>query len=1053
MAARTDTELVFGGSAARLHGEDTHLLGREAESAGVDAVLRDPDGPRLVLVRGERGVGRTAFVRAAGERLRADGVAVLAVDCVAGDSERPLLLALRVVMVLEEHRSAAARRRTPHKSAGETPSGAVSGPPSGAVSGALSALREGDGTAMAGALAGALAQPAPVVVVVDDAHHADTRSLSLFGELDFGRLPPGARLALTAVHRAGADGPAPGARTGGPGLERLARNPSAYEVALPRLGSGTVAALVAQRLGAVPDDGLVRRVRELSRGIPGAVDALLAAWAEQDAIRVADGHAFLGPGTPPPVLPDDDRYVVALRALGEPCWTVAGALGVLWPLGPAALPLLAAATGLSDREAGDSVGRLVDAGVLDEPSPSDAGAPQGWTFHLPLLAHAVHARLGPWERGRLSAVAVEALWADGATPAATASPVPVPVPKPSPAPSPAAAPWPPPLPPTYLPDRIAEAGSLVAPERAVAELTAAARALYPDLERQGMLRWYLGAVRLIEEPTARSLTVLRYGQAAHGSGDYATARRAAQWVVSAPAEGLEPLALYEAATLLVAATAAERDWAALSEMGAASWWDTTPLPPLATVSGRIQALWQLEKWREALALLGDTEAVWRRTPDSRALLELFGRVAEFVLGRPERFTRALTAPEAPDLPRSKAFAMVVAQLDMLLGTGDLRSATALLEARGLTPELLPAGSRFLLLHLRGRWDEALALARRPLVNGGVLNVVPGHHLLPARTAAVLLARGRVTGAARLIDSARAQGAAGPGAAGPGAAGRGAAGRGAAGRGGTGPGATDDPGASVSGPLEHVLDHVEAEVLRALGDPGRAGRVLRRGLDAADAHGSVYGTDELWASLAEVHAEAGHPRRAAACLERLERLAGRTSGGRTGGGRTGSGRTGSGRTGLLYLLTSARVLRPDSREARARLLEAVELARERGQLFETAVTLSAAARGGAGSAALLYEAYELFGATGAALWRFRTRTAMREAGLVVPGRRQATAENDHLLATLLAEGLTNRAIADVLRLSEDAVANRLSRLFARTGMRSRTEVVTAVLAGNPPAPEL
>ncbi|MGI3198531.1 LuxR C-terminal-related transcriptional regulator [Streptomyces sp. GLT-R25] len=74
--------------------------------------------------------------------------------------------------------------------------------------------------------------------------------------------------------------------------------------------------------------------------------------------------------------------------------------------------------------------------------------------------------------------------------------------------------------------------------------------------------------------------------------------------------------------------------------------------------------------------------------------------------------------------------------------------------------------------------------------------------------------------------------------------------------------------------------------------------------------------------------------------------------------------------------------------------------------------------------------------------------MREAGLTVPGRRQATAENEHLLATLLAEGLTNRQIAGALRLSEDAVANRLSRLFARTGMRSRTEVVTAVLTGTP-----
>ncbi|MFF7190253.1 LuxR C-terminal-related transcriptional regulator [Streptomyces sp. NPDC008222] len=74
--------------------------------------------------------------------------------------------------------------------------------------------------------------------------------------------------------------------------------------------------------------------------------------------------------------------------------------------------------------------------------------------------------------------------------------------------------------------------------------------------------------------------------------------------------------------------------------------------------------------------------------------------------------------------------------------------------------------------------------------------------------------------------------------------------------------------------------------------------------------------------------------------------------------------------------------------------------------------------------------------------------MREAGRTVPGRKQATAENEQILAVLLAEGLTNRHIAAVLGLSEDAVANRLTRLFARTGLRSRTEVVKAVLTGRP-----
>ncbi|MFF3755280.1 AAA family ATPase [Streptomyces sp. NPDC002018] len=975
MAARRDTELVFGGTSARFHGTGEDLLGRESESAEVDDRLRDPAGPGLVLVRGERGVGRSAFVRAAAERLRAEGVAVLPVACVPDDGERPLLLALRLVMALEEHRPAAARRRPAH----------------GPAVAALTAVKEGDSAAMAEALSAALAQPMPTAVVVDDAQHADTESLALLGRVDFRRVLPNTRVMVAAVRHTTPDSmsrpsltsrPSRASRSSqtGRAVERLARNRAAHTIVLPRLGLEDVTALVARRLRAVPDAGLVRRVHRLSRGIPGAVDALLVEWTGRDAIRMADGHAFLGVGTPAPVLPDGDRYVVALRSLGEPCWTVASALSVLWPLGRPATALLAASTGLSAAAVGHSIRTLVDEGMVDELAGQDGAALRGWAFRVPLMAHAVRERLGPLERGRLSAAAVGALWAGGGG-AATGAPYD----------SPAAAILDEADADTYLPDRIADAGILVDPERAVAELTTAARALYPDLDRRGMLRWYLGAVRLIEESPARDQAVLRCGQAAHGCGDYPTARTAAEAIVSAPAEGLDPLTLYEAATLLVASAGAEKDWPALSRMATASWWDGLPLPAVATVSGRVQALWQLERWQEALALLSRTEPIWETTPDSHALLELFGGVTEFVLGRPDRFTRALTRPDAPELPRSKAFAMVIAQLDMLLGTGDLRRATALLAARGLAAELLPACSQFLLRHLEGRWDEALPLARRLLANGGVLNVVPGHHLLPARTAAVLLARGRVTSAGRLISSARGQ---------------------------------------VNGPLEHVLDHTDAEVLRTVGDLGRAEETLRRGLSAADDRGSVYGTDELWASLAEVHTEAGHIREAVACLERLERLAERMD---------------SGRTRLLYLLASVRVLGPDLPDARRRLREAVELARARGQMFETAVTLTAAARANAGPAALLHEAYELFGETGAALWRFRTRAAMRETGLVVPGRKRATAENEHLLATLLAEGLTNRQIAGVLRLSEDAVANRLSRLFARTGMRSRTEVATAVLA--------
>ncbi|MFF3849941.1 AAA family ATPase [Streptomyces sp. NPDC002328] len=975
MAARSDTEWVLGGTPVRLDRVDEALIGRERESAELDGGLRDPAGPRLVYVRGERGIGRSAFVRAAADRLTASGIAVLPVNCVLGDGERSLMLAWRLVKALEEHRSASARRHPARKPGAK----------------ALSAVQRGDRAAMAEALAAALAQSTPVTVLVDDAQHADADSLALLDRADLRRVPPGTRLLVTAVQHAGPDPvepyPGPGhtsdrqspAQLPEPGHpEQSVPTPTVRTIVLSRLGPEDVAAWLAQRLRATPDADLVRRAHGLSRGIPGALDALLAQWVAQGAIGMVDRHAFLVTGTPVPTLPDSDRQVAALRALGEPCWTVAGALSVLWPLGRPAAALIAASTGLSAEAVGDGIRTLVDEGVVDDLPGPDGAASRGWMFRLPLTAHTLRERLSPFHRARLSAAAVDTLWAAGAQADDAARPTIL-------AEADAVA---------YLPDRIADAGLLVDRERAVAELTAAAGALYPDHERRGMVRWLLGAVRLIEEPSAREQAVLRCGQAAFGCGDFRMARTAAQRILNGPAEGLDPLTLHEAATLLVASAAVEQDWPALSRLGTAVWWEGLRLPALATVSGRVQALFQLERWQEALALLARTEAVWQSTPGTRSLLELFGRVGEFVLGRPERFRQGLALPEVPDVPSNKAFAQNIAQFNVLLGVGDLRRGKALLSVRGLKPELLPEPCRFLWHHLEGRWDEALALARRILVNGRVLTVAPGHLLLPARTAAILLARGRVTGAGRLIDTVRSQ---------------------------------------VDGPLEHVLDHADSEVLRTLGDLEGAERVLRRGLRAADERGSVYGTDELWASLAAVHAEAGDADRAAACLARLEQLA---------------EQMGSGRTRLLCLLTSGTAVRSGSADAGRQLREAVDLARSRSQPFETAVTLLAVARANEGPAKLLHEAYELFGETGATLWRFHTRTAMREAGLVVPGRGEATAENQRLLATLLAEGLTNRQIAQVLRLSEDAVANRLSRLFARTGMRSRTEVVTAVLTGGP-----
>ncbi|MEV8544132.1 AAA family ATPase [Streptomyces sp. NPDC051572] len=933
---------VRGGTAAGGSPATDGLMGRERELDVVHGLLTDPGGPRLVLVRGERGVGRTMFVHAVTERLCAQGALVRAVSCVPGDGARPFLLALRLVMAVEERRPAEALRAAGRR----------------------------DGTAMAALLRTALARPAPVVVVLDDLQHADADSLALLGGADFAGVSSGVRLLASAVGRG--DGT----------VVQLAGVRGARAVTLSRLTPDETTAVVTSRVGAVPDTGLARWVRNLTRGLPGAVDTLLTEWARQGAIRVADGHAFVGVRTPMPVLPDSDRFLRALDVLGEPCHTVAGALSVLWPLGVRAVALIAGSAGLSTIQVRDAVGELVDAEMVEDLPGPEGGAAQGWTFVVPLVAHALRERLGPLERSRLSATAVETLWADadaagvtsGATPPTTvgldaADAV------------------------AYLADRIAEAGTLVERGRAVGELTAAAERLHPDSEGRGMLRWCQAAGHLVERPADRVPALQRYAVAAYFAGDFWTARTIAESILRNRPDIVGRLELQETATLLTAATAGDLDWRALSRLATEQWWDELALPVLAATTGRALALCLLSRWREALDLLTRTEPVWTTEVRARANPACFRDAAELALGRPERFRRSLTVPEAPHIGPDHAYTLTVAKFDELLNGGDLHAGEALLAAQGLTPEVLPRSSLFLRRHLGGEWDAALEPSRWMLANNQFHTSAIDKYLIPARTAAILLARGRVTSARRVIDSVRAPG---------------------------------------EGPPEHSLDAGQAAVLRTLGDAAGAEESLRRGLAAARVHGLIAGTDELWAPLAELLAQAGRTAEATTCLDRLEHV---------------SDRMGTGRTRLRHLLASAHVLRQNgSATVEGQLREAVELARTRGQPYEMAITLVAAADAGAGPPALLREAYELFGRCGAALDRFHTLTAMRAAGITVPGRKQATVESEQLLATLIAEGLTNRQIATVLRLSEDAVANRLSRLFTRTGLRSRTEVVTAVLTG-------
>lgn len=208
---------------------------------------------------------------------------------------------------------------------------------------------------------------------------------------------------------------------------------------------------------------------------------------------------------------------------------------------------------------------------------------------------------------------------------------------------------------------------------------------------------------------------------------------------------------------------------------------------------------------------------------------------------------------------------------------------------------------------------------------------------------------------------------------------------------------------------HLLAPALADLHRALGDPRAAARTVHAALDRS-------ATGELWVLAAELAAEHGDADTA------------RTA-----------------REAPLSAYPAAVIRLIVNRDADA-AAEAVERARALDQPYELARTLERAVRWSGHDPVALAEAYQILGSLGALLHRSRLRQLARERGAPVAGRVETVAEGDRLLAVLVADGLSNRELAAATQNSEKSVEGRLSRLFARTGYRSRVELATAVLAG-------
>jgi DNA-binding NarL/FixJ family response regulator len=135
-----------------------------------------------------------------------------------------------------------------------------------------------------------------------------------------------------------------------------------------------------------------------------------------------------------------------------------------------------------------------------------------------------------------------------------------------------------------------------------------------------------------------------------------------------------------------------------------------------------------------------------------------------------------------------------------------------------------------------------------------------------------------------------------------------------------------------------------------------------------------------------------------------------------------------RQARLYWLVARLAIRPSDRLAQS----AASLADELGDRF-------LAARSQLSNADTLRTAYGTFRELGAVRWQKVAADLLRDNGITV---RPPTvlADADRKLIEMIAAGATNGDVAAALGVTEKAVEGRLTRLYRRTGLRSRADLV-------------
>jgi DNA-binding CsgD family transcriptional regulator len=249
-------------------------------------------------------------------------------------------------------------------------------------------------------LAADLAARAPLLLAVDDAHWADQPSVRWLAYL-LNRLEGlailvavGTRPVSSAAH--------------GEVMASLIAEPAVDLLRLRPLGEGSVAALLADRLGAEPDPRFTAACHRATAGNPLVLRGVIRDLATQGTRPTASAAGMLERQMPEAV---SRRLLVQLARLGDPATRLARGLAVMGD--GSELRQVAALMELEEHEATALADELSAADILEaEPPPR---------FVHPLLRTAIYESIPVWARSQLHRQAADLASARGADAEAVAA--------------------------------------------------------------------------------------------------------------------------------------------------------------------------------------------------------------------------------------------------------------------------------------------------------------------------------------------------------------------------------------------------------------------------------------------------------------------------------------------------------------------------------------------------------------------------------------------------------------------------------------------------------